>query len=158
MVSTCVAAGQLNRFSPEHFAQIRLSDPLKRKQLDKGLRHLAEEGTILLLYAPSLTGPVPIVGAVGRLQFEVLVDRLLREYNATVTLQTLPFHAACWVTGPESEIQDVIRFGERKLVEDADGHPMILFDNEWTLKRSRDQAKELVDHDVQPRQAPIRGR
>jgi peptide chain release factor 3 len=141
------------RFSPEHFAQIRLEDPLRRKQLDKGLRHLAEEGTILLLYAPSITGPVPIVGAVGRLQFDVLVDRLLREYGVHVVLQPLPLHAACWVTGPKAEIDDVIRFGERKLVEDADGHPMILFDNEWSLKRSRDQAKELVYHDVQPRQA-----
>jgi peptide chain release factor 3 len=64
------------RFSPEHFAQVHMEDSLRRKHLDRGLRHLAEEGTILLLFSDSLAGPIPIVGAVGRLQFDVLVDRL----------------------------------------------------------------------------------
>jgi len=89
------------RFSPEHFAQVRLEDHLKRKHLDRGLRHLAEEGTILLLFSDSLSGPVPIVGAVGRLQFEVLVARLKAEYEVSIRLEPLPFHAARWVGGSQ---------------------------------------------------------
>ena len=138
------------RFSPEHFAQIRLEDPMRRKHLDLGLRHLAEEGTILLLFAESITGPIPIVGAVGRLQFDVLVDRLDREYNVSIGLEPLPFQVARWVTGPEADIEDVGRKHGRRLVEDVDGHPMILFDTEWTLGRTREQATKLTFLDVQP--------
>ncbi|MFW6085297.1 MAG: peptide chain release factor 3, partial [Gemmatimonadota bacterium] len=138
------------RFSPEHFAQIRLEDPMRRKHLDQGLRHLAEEGTILLLFAESITGPIPIVGAVGRLQFDVLVDRLDREYNVSIGLEPLPFQVARWVIGPEEEIEEAGRKHGRRLVEDADGHPMLLFDTEWTLGRTKEQTKALEFHDVQP--------
>ncbi|HSM07630.1 MAG TPA: peptide chain release factor 3 [Gemmatimonadota bacterium] len=141
------------RFSPEHFAQIRLEDPMRRKHLDQGLRHLAEEGTILLLFAESLTGPIPIVGAVGRLQFDVLVDRLDREYNVSIGLEPLPFQVARWVTGPETDIEEVGRKHGRRLVEDVDGHPMVLFDTEWTLGRTKEQAERLTFLDVQPRRA-----
>lgn len=141
------------RFSPEHFAQIRLEDPMRRKQLDQGLRHLAEEGTILLLFAESITGPIPIVGAVGRLQFDVLVDRLDREYNVSIGLEPLPFQVARWVTGPEAEIKAAGTKHGRRLVEDVDGHPMIMFDTEWTLGRAKEQHDTLTFHDVQPRAA-----
>jgi len=144
------------RFSPELFAQVRLDEALRRKHLDRGLRHLAEEGTILLLFAPSITGPVPIVGAVGRLQFDVLVDRLQREYNVEARLETLPFHCARWVLGPDEAIRKVASQYGRRQVEDADGHPLILFDTEWALKRTVEQEKDLVFHDVQPARAPVR--
>ena len=145
------------RFSPELFAQVRMEDALRRKHLDRGLRHLAEEGTILLLFAPSITGPVPIVGAVGRLQFDVLVDRLEREYNVEVRLESLPFHCARWVTGPERTIEKVASQYGRRLVEDADDNPLILFDTEWALKRTVEQEKDLVFHDVQPRRSRAAG-
>jgi peptide chain release factor 3 len=142
------------RFSPEHFAQVRIDEALRRKQLDRGLSHLAEEGTILLLFAPSLTGPVPIVGAVGRLQFDVLVDRLEREYGVSIRLETLPFHCARWVTGDEAEARQLGSMHGRRLVEDVDGRPMILFDNEWAVQRSEGQAKAIQFHDVQPQSKP----
>ncbi len=138
------------RFSPEHFAQIRIDDALRRKHLDRGLRHLAEEGTILLLFAPSITGPVPIVGAVGNLQFDVLLDRLQREYSVTARLEMLPFHCARWVQGPDEAIEKVASAYGRRQVQDAEGAPLILFDNEWTLQRSVQQEKDLTFHDVQP--------
>jgi peptide chain release factor 3 len=137
------------RFSPEHFAKVRLDDPMRRKQLDRGLRHLAEEGTVLLLYAGSLTGPVPILGAVGRLQFDVLVDRLKREYGVQIGLEPLSFQSARWVTGEEREIRRVADSYGRMLVEDAEGLPMILFDSEWVLKRTAEE-KRIRLHDVQP--------
>jgi len=138
------------RFPPENFALVRLEDPLRRKHLDRGLRHLAEEGTILLLYSHSLSGPVPIVGAVGRLQFDVLLDRLEREYGVHATLESLPFRCARWVTGPEEEARRVGDVFGRRMVEDAEGHPMILFDTEWSMERIARDAKELKLHDEQP--------
>jgi peptide chain release factor 3 len=140
------------RFSPEHFSEVRLEDALRRKHLDRGLRHLAEEGTILLLFSDSLSGPIPIVGAVGLLQFDVLTDRLKREYNVSASLKPLSFQAARWVTGPEKEIRRVgTGYGKRQ-VADADGLPMILFDTQWILARTVEEEKEkLTFHDVQPR-------
>ena len=139
------------RFSPEHFSAVRMSgDAMRRKQLDKGLHHLAEEGTILLLYSDSITGPIPIVGAVGRLQFEVLADRLEREYGVAVRLEPLPFHCARWVTGPEERARLVASKYGRREVKDADGHPMILFESEWALRTTIADEKTLTFHEVQP--------
>jgi peptide chain release factor 3 len=123
---------------------------MRRKQLDKGLRHLAEEGTILLLFSESLSGPVPIVGAVGQLQFEVLVDRLKREYGVEVSLQSLPFHAARWVRGSEGDIARLASGYALKRAHDADGHPMILFESEWALERTTAREKRLTFDDTQP--------
>ncbi|HSW29339.1 MAG TPA: peptide chain release factor 3 [Longimicrobiales bacterium] len=139
------------RFSPEHFAAVRMPDAMRRKQLDRGLLHLAEEGTILLLYSDSLTGPVPLVGAVGKLQFEVLADRLEREYGVSVRLDPLPFHCARWVTGPLERVQKVASGYGRRAVEDAEGHPMILFESEWALRTTIADEKSLTFHEVQPR-------
>ena len=138
------------RFSPEHFAQVRLEDHLRRKHLDRGLHHLAEEGTILLLFSDSISGPVPIVGAVGRLQFDVLKARLKAEYGVSVRLEPLLFQAARWVIGPEEDIRRVSGGYGRKQVVDADGLPMILFDTEWVLNRTAGEEKRLQFHDVQP--------
>jgi len=138
------------RFSPEHFAQVRLEDHLRRKHLDRGLRHLAEEGTILLLFSESVSGPIPIVGAVGRLQFEVLAARLKAEYGVSIRLEPLPFRAARWVTGPEKEIRRISGGYGRKQAVDGDGLPMILFETEWVLSRTVTEEKELQFHDVQP--------
>ena len=150
---SCPGPAGPGSFSPEHFAQIHIDDALRRKHLDRGLRHLAEEGTILLLFAPSITGPVPIVGAVGHLQFDVLLDRLEREYKVTARLESLPFHCARWVSGPESAIQKISSAYGRRQVEDSDGAPLILFDNEWTLQRSVAEEKDLTFYDVQPRKS-----
>ena len=141
------------RFSPEHFATVQLEDVLRRKHLDRGLRHLAEEGTILLIFSESLSGPVPIVGAVGRLQFDVLVDRLQREYNVKARLEPLTYSHARWVTGPEEVVEKMAAGYGRRLVADADGLPMVLFESEWVLKRTVEEEEEkgkLRFHDVQP--------
>jgi peptide chain release factor 3 len=142
------------RFSPEHFARVHLDNALRRKQLDRGLHHLSEEGTILLLVAPSVTGPVPIVGAVGQLQFDVLVDRLEREYGVQARLEPLSYHCANWVTGPDESIDAVAGMHGRRRVEDVDGGTMILFDSPWVLRRSQEEHPELTFHDVQPRRVP----
>ena len=69
------------RFSPEHFVQVTLKDPLKRKQLKKGLEQLSEEGAVQLFYDRHRLERDPILGAVGVLQFEVIEHRLESEYK-----------------------------------------------------------------------------
>ena len=78
------------RFSPEHFARVRIADPLRRKQLDTGLQQLSEEGAAQVFYQESIAGPAPIVGAVGMLQFDVLLHRLENEYGVQAKLELPP--------------------------------------------------------------------
>jgi peptide chain release factor 3 len=74
------------RFSPEHFVQVTLKDPLKRKQLKKGLQQLSEEGAVQLFFDRHRLERDPILGAVGVLQFEVIEHRLESEYKVSAHL------------------------------------------------------------------------
>jgi peptide chain release factor 3 len=139
------------RFSPEHFARISIMDPLRRKQLDDGLRQLSEEGAAQVFYTESVAGPAPIVGAVGILQFDVLLHRLEHEYRVRARLDPLPYRYARWIEGDPKLIQMVTSGGHgRTLVHDSKGQPMILFDNEWTMRSTIEREKDLVFHDVSP--------
>jgi peptide chain release factor 3 len=139
------------RFSPEHFARVRVPDPLRRKHLDTGLRQLGEEGAAQVFYADSIAGPAPIVGAVGPLQFDVLLHRLEHEYNVKATLERLPYTQARWVTGPAAEIERVAAGYDRELVHDARERPLILFKSEWSLQRTEEKEREVLTfHSVAP--------
>ena len=133
------------RFSPEHFARIGVADPLRRKHLDNGLRQLSEEGAAQVFYAESIAGPAPMVGAVGPLQFDVLLHRLEHEYGVEAKLERLPYTAARWVTGPDKEIARVAAGYDRTLVEDSKGRPLILFQSEWSLQRTMENEKDKVE-------------
>ena len=87
------------RFSPEHFVQVTLKDPMKRKQLKKGLQQLSEEGAVQLFFDRHRLERDPILGAVGVLQFEVIEHRLESEYKVAIQLRTLPYKYARWVEG-----------------------------------------------------------
>jgi peptide chain release factor 3 len=138
------------RFSPEHFARVTVPDPLRRKHLDTGLRQLSEEGAAQVFYAPSLVGPAPIVGAVGVLQFDVLVHRLDTEYGVEARLERLPYVAARWVVGDEELIERVASGYDRQLVRDSRDRPLILFKSEWALARTVEKEPDLEYHAVAP--------
>jgi peptide chain release factor 3 len=121
------------RFSPEHFARMRLVDPMKRKQMQKGLAELSEEGTVQLFFEPGREKD-PILGVVGQLQFEVLAYRLEHEYGATVALDKLGYAYARWVpqaTSPKELTDRRIPLG----VTDIDGKPVALLRDRWELER-----------------------
>jgi peptide chain release factor 3 len=124
------------RFAPEHFARVRVPDPLRRKHLDLGLRQLSEEGAIQVLYGDNGRGPETIVAAVGRLQFDVLLHRLEHEYAVTARLDPLPFSHARWVVGPESVVAQVGRAGGRLLVWDSRDAPLVLFPDRWSMEQA----------------------
>jgi peptide chain release factor 3 len=131
------------RFSPEHFARVLVPDPLRRKHLDTGLRHLSEEGAAQVFYTESVAGPAPIVGAVGMLQFDVLLHRLEHEYSVTARLERMPYQHARWVVGPEAEIRRAAAGYERMLVYDAKGLPLILFGSQWVLNNTVEKETAL---------------
>ncbi|MDX1661387.1 MAG: peptide chain release factor 3, partial [Gemmatimonadota bacterium] len=137
------------RFSPERFARVHPKTPLKRKQMDQGLRQLSEEGAVQVLYEPD-GGPRPIVGVVGQLQFEILLHRLEHEYGADARLESLGYTIARWATGESAEIRRLGTGYGRKLVVDHHDRPLILFENDHALRRAEEDAGDVELHSVSP--------
>ncbi|HEY9766278.1 MAG TPA: peptide chain release factor 3 [Chroococcales cyanobacterium] len=129
------------RFSPEHFAQARLVDPSKRKQLNKGLDQLCEEGAVQLFNRPGEMEP--ILGAVGVLQFDVLKYRLQSEYSVEIRLDPLPFEVARWLEDAEAYAKNEKKFRYASPLEDRDGRPLLLFRDEWAMRWEQDHHPEL---------------
>ncbi|HHH28648.1 MAG TPA: peptide chain release factor 3 [Polyangiaceae bacterium] len=136
------------RFSPEHFARVALVDPLKRKQLVKGLEQLSEEGTVQLFVEPGREKDA-ICGVVGQLQFDVLAYRLEHEYGATVTLDRLGYSFARWVL--EAETVEALRKARVPLaVADTDGKPVALIRDQWELARLQRDNENWVFRETAP--------
>jgi peptide chain release factor 3 len=138
-----VAFHAVPRFSPEQFSAVRLADPGGRKSFLKGLQQIAEEGVVQVFW-PKGGAPLPILGAVGRLQFEVLQHRLKNEYACPVLMEPRNFQMARWLQGGWPEPSQF--WGE--LVEDSDGNPAILFENDWQRRTTTEKNPALVflDH------------
>jgi peptide chain release factor 3 len=138
------------RFSPEHFARVRIGDPLRRKQLDSGLQQLSEEGAAQVFYQESIAGPSPIVGAVGMLQFDVLLHRLQHEYGVSAKLEFLPYRFARWVEGPAHDIEQLASGIGRSLVYDSKERPLLLFESEWSLRTAVEKGTGVQFRDIAP--------
>jgi peptide chain release factor 3 len=124
------------QFSPEFFAKVELADPLKRKQLNKGIFQLCEEGTIQLFIDPRVGEQDPTLGAVGVLQFEVLTYRLKDEYGVDARLRTLPFKHARWIRykdGRKEKPNAEEVKGSVTLQEDRLGNLVGLFTSDFNL-------------------------
>jgi peptide chain release factor 3 len=115
------------QFAPECFATLRCSETLRRKQFDKGLRQLAEEGAIQLLHDPQAPSQEPVLAAVGQLQFDVVQYRLQTEYNAATTLHRLPFQMARWPTGARPDLEQIRIPSSSRLLHDRDGASVVVF-------------------------------
>jgi peptide chain release factor 3 len=124
---------ELPRFSPEIFARLRSKDALKRKQLEKGLEQLSQEGAIQVFSLRDQGLKDPILGAVGALQLEVLQYRLQHEYGAEMALERLPYTVARWITGPGFDPAAFELEVDALCVVDRDKHPLALFKSDWNL-------------------------
>jgi peptide chain release factor 3 len=131
------------RFSPEYFAVVRSKDPLRRKQVEKGLEQLSEEGTIQIFQQLQMGMRDPVVGVVGALQFEVLQYRIEHEYGASIVLDRLPFSHARWVVGNGFDPKSFDWEGNRQTVQDRDGLPLVLFRDDWALEHAQEKHPEL---------------
>jgi len=131
------------RFSPEHFASVMILDPMKRKQLKKGLDQLSEEGVVQVYRQRGLLDKDPVLGAVGALQFEVLQHRLKAEYAVDVRIEKLPYLHARWVAGPGLDPDYFERREDSRCLEDRDGFPVLLFKSDWGLRYAEENNKNL---------------
>ena len=119
-------------FAPEHFRRVLLKDPLKMKQLQKGLLQLAEEGAIQV-FRP-LIGADYIMGAVGVLQFEVTMARLQNEYNVKAIYEPINFNAARWIRCEnKTDLADFERKNQNSLARDSEGFLTYLAESAWML-------------------------
>ncbi len=119
-------------FSPEIFKELVNKDPMKTKQLEKGITQLTDEGVAQLF--TQFGGNKKIIGCVGELQFEVIQYRLLHEYGAAAEFRVLPFYKACWLTSnDEKKLEEFLRFKQQNSAEDKDGNPVYLAQSEWFL-------------------------
>jgi peptide chain release factor 3 len=121
------------QFSPENFGRVRLRDPLKRKQLQKGIDQLCEEGLVQLFVQPSVGAQDPILGVVGVLQFDVMMFRLKEEYGVEATLERQPYTSARWLRVPKGDDSFRGRDYRVPLVLDAAQNPVLLFKSDWEI-------------------------
>lgn len=135
---------RMPRFSPEFFARIRKKDISKRKQLEKGLTQLSEEGTIQLFIDPYIGIQDPVIGVVGELQFEVLLHRLKEEYNLEVELQRQPFKVARWPRTKEDVAYEGDIKGNMQTFEDTHGEKVVLLEKEWDLNWAERENPDVV--------------
>lgn len=117
----------LPQFPPEIFAKVTSREVGKRKAFDKGIRQLAEEGAIQVLY-PMNEGGDLIFAAVGQLQFEVMQYRLSDEYGVETSLTPLDYQCCAWVRGELSLLQ---KSSTALVVKDRWERPMVLFKSQW---------------------------
>lgn len=138
------------RFAPEHFGQLTLADPLKRKALDTGLEELAHEGVIQLFFQPGGARKDPYLGAVGVLQFEVLCERLKHEYRVQARFCPLAFRYARWIGGPPEALAWLKERKDYIVLEDRNGNPVLLTESPWPLQYALKNAPGLVLHHIEP--------
>ena len=125
-------------FSPEHFRYINNIDPMKAKQLEKGIDQLMDEG-VAQLFILNINNR-KVVGTVGALQFEVIQYRLLHEYGAKCNFENLNIYKACWIStknSNENEVKEFKRVKHKFLAKDKQNHLVFLADSDFTLQMTK---------------------
>ncbi|MCL6267966.1 peptide chain release factor 3 [Flagellimonas myxillae] len=125
-------------FSPEHFRYINNADPMKAKQLYKGIDQLMDEG-VAQLFTLELNGR-KVIGTVGALQYEVIQYRLEHEYGAKCTYENFPVHKACWVDAEDpnnDEFKEFKRVKQKFLAQDKRGQLVFLADSAFSLQMTQ---------------------
>lgn len=129
-------------FAPEQFRYIENADPLKFKQLAKGIDQLMDEG-VAQLFTSSLNGR-KIVGTVGALQFEVIEYRLAHEYNAACRWDPISIHKACWIESDNAEqLADFKRRKYTNMAIDKHGRDVFLADTSYGLALAQEKFKDI---------------
>lgn len=132
-------------FSPEIFMELENLDPLKSKQLEKGIRQLIDEGVAQLFIQQP--GNRKIVGTVGQLQFEVINYRLIHEYGANCRFVPRNYFKACWITSDnEEQLSSFKRAKSNYVAEDKDGHLVFLAETTFLLNMAEQDYPDLVFH------------
>ncbi|MBN1770707.1 MAG: peptide chain release factor 3 [Deltaproteobacteria bacterium] len=146
---------EIPRFPPEVFAYLRNRGAERQKQLQAGLTQLAEEGVIQCFTSRRGGASSVLLGAVGRLQFDVVVHRLEHEYGAQPLLEPASFTNARWLgpaTTPE-QLAGLYLGPDIQLFQDDLQRPVLLFESAWLVDYFARENPELELHAVSPRAA-----
>ncbi len=132
-------------FAPELFSRARLRDPMKAKQLQKGLHQLGEEGAVQV-FEP-LADTTPLIGAVGQLQFEVVEHRLKSEYGVDAVFERAGIHTARWVTCSDAaHLNEFVKANHGRLAKDVDGNYAYLADTGVNLRLAQERWPKVQFH------------
>ena len=131
-------------FAPEHFAAVERVDTMKRKQFEKGITQIAQEGAIQIFHEPFTGVEEVIVGVVGVLQFEVLEYRLKTEYGVDVRRRAMPYELVRWVDSENVKINELNLTSDTKWVQDFKGNDLLLFTSEWCINWALQKNEGLV--------------
>jgi peptide chain release factor 3 len=132
-------------FAPEIFKAARPRDPFKAKQLAKGLQELGEEGAIQVF--ETLDTHTLLLGAVGQLQFDVVADRLAREYRVDALYDAAGIATARWLTFPdEAARREFERLHAASMATDVDGNPVFLATTRFNLQVTMERWPKVGFH------------
>ncbi len=132
-------------FSPEIFKYIENADPMKTKQLKKGIEQLMDEGVAQMFYNKFTNRK--IIGTVGNLQFEVIQYRLEHEYGAKCRWEGLTVFKACWVTSDnEEQLNDFKNRKQRFICEDKEGRDVFLAESRYTVDQAKSNYPDIEFH------------
>ena len=135
----------LPSFSPELFKYIENDDPMKAKQLEKGINQLMDEG-VAQLFINQFNGR-KIIGTVGQLQFEVIQYRLENEYNAKCRWEPIHLYKACWIeSDDEQELENFKRRKYQYMAKDREGRDVFLADSGYVLQMAQEDFKHIKFH------------
>lgn len=132
-------------FSPELFKYIENADPMKSKQLAKGIDQLMDEG-VAQLFTNQFNNR-KIIGTVGALQFEVIEYRLLHEYSAACRWENINLYKACWIEALDpKELEDFRLHKAQYMAKDKWGRDVFLAESQYMLQMAQANYKKLVFH------------
>ncbi len=132
-------------FAPELFRYIENADPMKFKQLAKGVDQLMDEG-VAQLFTSKLNGR-KIIGTVGALQFEVIQYRLEHEYGAKCRYEAIQIHKACWIESEDAEqLADFRKRKHNNLALDKHGREVFLADTSYALSLAIERFPNIRFH------------
>jgi peptide chain release factor 3 len=133
-------------FSPEHFKYINNKNPMKTKQLEKGINQLMDEG-VAQLFTLNINGR-KIIGTVGLLQFEVIQYRLLYEYGAECSFESLNIYKACWIESikKNDSLDDFRKVKQKFIAHDTKKKLIFLADSEFSLEMTKTKYPNLIFH------------
>ncbi len=121
-------------FAPEHFAMVEQVDSMKRKQFEKGMNQIAQEGAIQIFFEPNSGLERVIVGVVGVLQFEVLEHRLKSEYGCDLRRTNLNYQQIRWIENEDLDPKTLKLSHDTKWVQDFRGKDLLIFTSEWAIR------------------------
>nr|MDA3930304.1 peptide chain release factor 3 [Prolixibacteraceae bacterium] len=132
-------------FSPEMFRYIENADPMKTKQLEKGVDQLMDEG-VAQLFTSQFNGR-KIIGCVGQLQFEVIEYRLEHEYGAKCRFEPIQMHKACWIESDDKALIDEFRRRKvQRMAKDKQGRDVFMANSSFILQMAQQDYENIKFH------------